>query len=131
MVDGNVAINLSDVFYRDRPQEADFISIPCCDPNPQLDNGWSLGAFLGGLIKPQLGFLDDGTPSGGLSSQALLDSSTCDTTDSDAQIDAPAQREALEDEDGTCDDDCPPEDGMQDAIGFQGVFFRHVLSGIT
>jgi len=125
MVDGNVAINRSDVFYRDRPQEPDFTPIPSCDPNPQLDNGWSLGAFLGGLIKPQLGFLDDGAASEGLSSQALLDSSTCDTSD------APAQREALEDEDGTCDDDCPPEDGMQDPVGFQGVFFRHVLSGIT
>jgi len=133
MVDGNVAINRSDVFYRDRPEEPDFTPIPCCDPDPQLDDGWSLGAFLGGLIKSRLGFLDDGTPSRGLSSQAPLDSSTCDTTDADAKTDAPAQQEALGDEDETCNDDCPPEDGTQetDPVGFQGVFFRHVLSRIT
>ena len=68
-VNGNVAINRSDVFYRDRPQEPDFILIPSCDPNLQPDNGWGpLGSLLGGLFKSRLGFLDDGTPSRELSS---------------------------------------------------------------
>jgi hypothetical protein len=137
-VDGNVTINRSDVFYGDRPQEHDFAPYPSCDLDPQPDNGWGLlGHLLGGLTKSRLGFLDDGTPSRGLSSQAPLDplttSASCDTTDVDAPTSAPAQQGALEDQDETCNDDCPDTDGTQEPgdpipIGFQGVFFRHVLS---
>ena len=138
-VDGNVTINRSDVFYGDRPQEPDFAPTPSCDPDPQPDNGWGLlGPLLGGLTKSRIRFLDDGTPSGRLSSQAPLDplttSASCDTTDADAPTDAPAQQEELEDQDDICNDDCPDTNGTQEPsdpiipIGFQGVFFRHVLS---
>jgi hypothetical protein len=96
-----------------------------------------LGHLLGGLTKSRLGFLGDGAPSRGLSSQAPLDplttSASCDTTDVDAPTSAPAQQEALDDQDEIRNDDCPDTDGTQEPgdpilIGFQGVFFRQVLS---
>jgi hypothetical protein len=142
-VNGDVAIDLSDVFYGDRPREPDNFPTPSCNPNLQLDNGcgW-LGSLLGGPIKSRPGFRDDGTPSRGLSTtQASLDSSTgiatsvsCDTLDANAPTDASVQQGALEDEDDMCsiNDDCrPPVVGTQKTghfVGFQGIFFRHVLS---
>ena len=48
-VDGRVAINRTDVFYRDRPLERDHGATPFCDPNPQADDSL-LGPLLGGLI---------------------------------------------------------------------------------
>lgn len=138
-VNGKVAIDRSDVFYSDRPREPDYFPIPSCDPNLQLDDGcgW-LGSLLSGPIKSRLELRDDGTPRRGLSTQAPLDSSTgivtsasCDRPDANRLTDAPAQRGALEDEDDICNDDCPPPAaGTQKTghtVGFQGVFFRHVL----
>jgi hypothetical protein len=142
-VNGDVAIDLSDVFYGDRPREPDYFPTPSCNPNLQLDDGcgW-LGSLLGGPIKSRPGFRDDGTPSRGLSTaQAPLDSSTgiatsvwCDTLDANAPTDGPSQQGALEDGDDICNinDDCPPPAACTQKtghpVGFQGIFFRHVLS---
>lgn len=49
-VNGEVVINSTDVFYRDKPQEDDFDPTPFCDPNSQPDGG-----LLGLLVGPGLG----------------------------------------------------------------------------
>jgi hypothetical protein len=114
-VDGNVVIDRADVFYRDGLREPDSNPTPACDPNSDLDDGRGL---LGSLL-------------GGLFSASFVSSSSCDTAGANARTDPLVQGETLEDDDDTCIDDCSEADAPQetdDPVGFQGVFFRHVLS---
>jgi len=138
-VNGDRVIDRGDVFYRDKPREPDFIvPTPSYDPDSHLGRKRGLlGRLLGGLIKSRLGLRGDDTRE--LSSQAPSDSSSgfvpsapCDAADANAQTDPLAQQETLENDDDKCIDDYPQADATQekgDAVGFQGVFFRHVLSG--
>ena len=137
-VNGDRVIDRRDVFYRDKPQEPDFIRTPSYDPDSRLGRKRGLlGRLLGGLIKSRLGLRGDDT--GELSSQVPSDSSSgfvpsvpCDAADANAQTDPLAQQTTLENNDDKCIDDYPQADATQeigDAVGFQGVFFRHVLSG--
>ncbi len=137
-VNGDRVIDRRDVFYRDKPQEPDFIRTPSYDPDSRLGRKRGLlGRLLGGLIKSRLGLRGDDTRE--LSSQAPSDSSSdfvpsvpCDAADANAQTDPLAQQTTLENNDDKCIDDDPQADATQetgDAVGFQGVFFRHVLSG--
>ena len=130
-VDGRVAINRTDVFYRDKPLERVHDPTPFRDPNSQPDDSL-LGPLLGGLIGPEIESERDGAEV--LSPRVPLDSSTgliatvpYDTSDSNARSDSPVKRESLEDNDGLC---VGSEEGAtqetDDPIGFQGVFFRHV-----
>jgi hypothetical protein len=132
-VDGRVAINRTDVFYRDKPLERDHGPTPFCDPNSQPDDSL-LGPLLGGLIGPGIESERDGAKV--LSPRVPLDSSTgfvatvpYDTSDANAHSDPPVKPESLEDNDDLCVD---PEEGTtqetDDLVGFQGVFFRHVPS---
>lgn len=130
-VDGRVAINRTDVFYRDKPLERDHDPSPFCDPNSQPDDDL-LGPLLGGLIGPGIESERDGAEV--LSPRVPLDSFTglvatvpYDTSDANAHSDSPVKPESLEDYDGLC---VGSEEGAtqetDDPIGFQGVFFRHV-----
>lgn len=102
-VDGRVAINRTDVFYRDKPPER----TPSCDPDSQGDDNL-LGPLLGGLIEP------------GIESER-------DGAESNAHSDRPVKPHAIEDDEDLC---VGSEEGTtqetDDPVGFQGVFFRHV-----
>jgi hypothetical protein len=106
-VDGRVAINRTDVFYRDKPLECDHGPAPFCDTNSQADDSL-LGPLLGGLIGP------------GIESER-------DGTEVQSPRDSPVKPEPLEDNDDLC---IGSEEGTtqetDDPVGFQGVFFRHV-----
>jgi hypothetical protein len=100
-VDGRVAIDRTDVFYRDKPLERDDGPTPFCDPNSRDDDGL-LGPLLGGLIGP------------GIESER----------DANADSDSPVKLEPLEDNDDLCEGGTAQE--TEDPVGFQGVFFRYV-----
>jgi hypothetical protein len=130
-VDGRVAINRTDVFYRDKPLERDHGPAPFCDPDSQADDSL-LGPLLGGLIGPGIESERDGTEV--LSPRVPPDSPTGfvatvphDTSDANAHSDSPVKPEPLEDNDDLC---VGSEEGTtqetDDPVGFQGVFFRHV-----
>jgi hypothetical protein len=106
-VDGRVAINRTDVFYRDKPLEHDDRPTPFCNPNSQGDDSL-LGPLLGGLIGPGIESERDGTVS-------------------NAHSDPPVKPRSIEDNDNLC---AGSEGGTtqeaDDPVGFQGVFFRHV-----
>jgi hypothetical protein len=132
-VDGRVAINRADVFYRDKPLERDHGPTPFCDPDSQADDGL-LGPLLGGLIGPGIESEWDGTEV--LSPHVPLDSSTgfvatapYDTSDANSHSDSPVKPEPLEDNDDLCVGSVEGTTQETDeSIGFQGVFFRHVPS---
>jgi len=128
-VDGRVAVNRTDVFYRDKPLKRDYGPTPFCDPNSQPD-GSLLGPLLGGLLGPGIESERDGDRT-----RVQLDSLTgfdatapYDTSDTDAHSDSPVNPEPLEDDDDLC---VGLEEGTtqeaDDPIGFQGVFFRYVV----
>jgi len=130
-VDGRVAINRTDVFYRDKPLERDHDRTPFCDPDSQGDDSL-LGPLLGGLIGPGIESEGDGTEV--LSPRVPRDSSTglvatvpYDMSDANAHSDSPVKPEPREDNDDLC---IGSEEGTtqetDDSVGFQGVFFRHV-----
>jgi hypothetical protein len=132
-VDGRVAINRTDVFYRDKPMERDHGPTPFCDPDSPADDSL-LGPLLGGLIGPGIESERDGTEV--LSPRVPPDSPTGfvvtvtvphDTSDANAHSDSPVKPEPLEDNDDLC---VGLEEGTtqetDDPVGFQGVFFRHV-----
>ena len=130
-VDGRVAIYRTDVLYRDKPLDRDDGPNPFCDPNSQGDDSL-LGPLLGGLIGSGIESERDGTEV--VSPRVPLDSSTgfvatvpYDTSDANAQRGSPVELVPLEDNDDLC---VGSEDGTaqetDDAVGFQGVFFRHV-----
>jgi hypothetical protein len=137
-INGDRVIDRGDVFYRDKPREPDFIPTPPYDLDSRFDRKRGLlGRLLDGLIKSRLELRGDDTRE--LSSQAPSDSSSglvpsvpCDAADANAQTDPLAQQKTLENNDDKCIDDGPQADVTQetgDGVGFQGVFFRHVLSG--
>lgn len=107
-VNGKVVINRTDIFYRNKPRER--TPTPFCDPSSQLDGGL-LGPLLGGLIGPGLGLKRDGTKL--LSHPAPRDEPEPLGNDADICV-------------GTVEGTTQEVDNP---IGFQGVFFRHVPSG--
>lgn len=130
-VDGRVAIDRADVFYRHKPSERDHGPTPSCGRKSQTGDGL-LGPLLGGLIGHGIESEWDGTEV--LSPRVPPDSSTgfvatvpYDTSDANAHRDSPVEPEALEDNDDMC---VGSEEGTtqetDDPVGFQGVFFRHV-----
>jgi hypothetical protein len=133
-VDGRVAIDRTDVFYRDKPLERDHGPTPFCDPDSQADDSL-LGPLFGGLIGPGVESERDGTEV--LSLRAPLDSSTgfvatvpYDNSDANAHSDSPVKPERQEDNDDLCvgSGEGTTTQETDDPIGFQGVFFRHVPS---
>jgi hypothetical protein len=125
VVNGETAINSTDVFYRDKPRELD--SGPC-DSNPQGDDGRGLlGPLLGGLIGSELGLNGDGIPEP--PPRGPQDSWTASLENADTQADLPVQQKPL----GSNAERCLNAGSLaaatqetDDPIGFQGVFFRHV-----
>jgi hypothetical protein len=132
-VDGRVAIDRTDVFYRDKPLERDHGPTPFCDPDSQGDDSL-LGPLLGGLIGPGPGIESERDGTEVPSPRVPLDSSTgfvatipYDTSDANAHSDSPVKPALLEDNDNLC---VGSEEGTtqetDDPVGFEGVFFRHV-----